>query len=497
MRDRVLMSVVCALGAVLAGPATPEAAGQNAAADRQSVVKIFSTVRAPSLFQPWTRPAAGESSGSGVIIEGNRILTNAHVVNYARRILVQPNQSSDKYEAEVVAIAHGIDLAVLELDDESFFDEYPAAALSDELPTIGGTVTALGYPLGGEALSITEGIVSRIEHTGYKGDTLGLRIQVDVALNPGNSGGPVFRDGTVIGLVFSGIPSAENIGYVIPTDEIQLFLNDVADGAYDGNPRFFGRLQTAENDAVRSKLGLSRDQTGLIVSEGDDAGVLERWDVIDAIGPHDIDNRGMADVPGGADLRLNFSYFIPKLAEASEGGTTVPMTVLRGGEAIELDVPVMASRDLLIKPLAGEQPSYLIYGPMAFTPAYQELMQQASRAALVLASDDSPLIERLTDTVGEPGEQLVIVPAPFFPHRLTKGYEVGVAPVLESVNGTPIKNLAQLQDVLESIDDEYTEFVFAGSSNETLVFKTDELREATEEVLDDGGIRSATSDDLR
>lgn len=470
--------------------------GQDASSDRQSVVKIFSTVRAPNLFQPWTRPAASEASGSGVIIEGNRILTNAHVVNYARRILVQPNQSSDKYEAKIVAIVRGIDLALLELEDESFFEEYPPATLSDELPRIGGTVTALGYPLGGEALSITEGIVSRIEHTGYKGNTLGLRIQVDVALNPGNSGGPVFMDGDVIGLVFSGIPSAENIGYVIPTDEVRMFLDDVEDGTYDGNPRFFGRLQTAENDAVRAKLGLSRDQTGLIVTDPGEDGVLERWDVIDAIGPHDIDNRGMADVPGDADLRLNFSYFVPKLTTESENGATVPMTVIRGGETVEVDVAVMPDRELLIEPLDGDYPSYLIYGPMVFMPAYQELMQQASRAALVLASNDSPLIERMTDVVDEPGEQLVIVPAPFFPHRLTKGYEVGLVPVLESVNGERVKNLKHLAELLDSIEDEYTEFVFAGSSNETLVFRTDELREATEEVLDDGGIRSDRSDDL-
>lgn len=489
MLERV---IVCVIFSLLAVPAW----AQDGSADRQSVVKIFSTVRAPNLFQPWSRPSAGEASGSGVIIDGNRILTNAHVVNYARRVLVQPNQSSDKYEAEVVAIAHGIDLAVLELEDESFFEEYPAATLSAELPRIGGTVTALGYPLGGEALSITEGIVSRIEHTGYKGDTLGLRIQVDVALNPGNSGGPVFMDGQVIGLVFSGIPSAENIGYVIPTDEVEMFLADVEDGTYDGNPRFFGRLQTAENDAIREKLGLSGEQTGLIVSKAGEDSPLERWDVIDAVGPNDIDNRGMANVPGNADLRLNFSYFVPKLAEEGENGWTVPMTVLRGGEPVELDVPVATSRDLLIKPLAGEQPSYLIYGPMAFTPAYQELMQQASRAAIVLASDDSPLIERLTEEVSEPGEQLVIVPAPFFPHRLTTGYEIGVAPVVESVNGVAIKNLAHLREVLESIEDEYTVFEFAGSSNETLVFKTEDLRESTEEVLDDGGIRSATSDDL-
>ncbi len=483
---------LCVFVSILAAAAT----GQDASLDRQSVVKIFSTVRAPNLFQPWTRPAASEASGSGVIIEGNRILTNAHVVNYARRVLVQPNQSSDKYEAEVVAIAHGIDLALLELRDESFFETFPPATLSGELPRIGGTVTALGYPLGGEALSITEGIVSRIEHTGYKGNTLGLRIQVDVALNPGNSGGPVFMQGDVIGLVFSGIPSAENIGYVIPTDEIRMFLDDIEDGSYEGNPRFFGRLQTAENDAVRAKLGLSRDQTGLIVTDPGEESVLEPWDVIVAVGPHDIDNRGMADVPGDADLRLKFSYFVPKLATKTENGWTVPMTVIRGGESVELDVAVMPDRELLISPLDGAYPSYLIHGPMVFMPAYQELMQQAARAALVLASDDSPLIERMTDPVDEPGEQLVIVPAPFFPHRLTTGYEVGLVPVLESVNGERVKNLRHLAELLDSIEDEYTTFEFAGSSNETLVFRTDELRESTEEVLDDGGIRSDRSDDL-
>lgn len=483
---------LCVLVSILAGPAL----GQDASSDRQSVVKIFSTVRAPNLFQPWTRPAASEASGSGVIIDGNRILTNAHVVNYARRVLVQPNQSSDKYEAKVVAIAHGIDLALLELENESFFEQYPPATLSDELPRIGGTVTALGYPLGGEALSITEGIVSRIEHTGYKGSTLGLRIQVDVALNPGNSGGPVFMDGDVIGLVFSGLPSAENIGYVIPTDEVRMFLDDVADGQYEGNPRFFGRLQTAENDAVRSKLGLTRDQTGLIVTDPGEDSVLEHWDVIDAIGTHDIDNRGMTTVPGDADLRLNFSYFVPKLAEQGDAGWTVPMTVLRGGESVEVSVPVTPDRDLLIQPLDGEYPSYLIHGPLVFMPAYQELMQQAARAALVLASNDSPLIERMTDVADEPGEQLVIVPAPFFPHRLTKGYEIGIVPVLESVNGERVKNLSHLAELLASIEDEYTEFQFAGSTNETLVFRTDELRQATDDVLDDGGIRSDRSDDL-
>jgi S1-C subfamily serine protease len=482
---------------LLAMLATLPAGGQGASTDRASVVKIFSTIRSPNLFQPWTRQAASEATGSGVIIEGNRILTNAHVVNHARRILVQPNQSSDKYEATVVAIAHGIDLALLQLEDQAFFETYPAAKLSEELPRIGQTVTALGYPLGGDALSITEGIVSRIEHTSYNSDTLGLRIQVDVALNPGNSGGPVFLDGTVIGLVFSGIAQAENIGYVIPTEELRMFLADIANGAYAGNPRLFLRAQTAENDAVRSSLGLSPAQTGLIVTEADEGDVLRTWDLIDAIGPHDIDNTGMVAVPGQSDLRLGMGYFVPKLAAAAENGApTVPLTVIRGGQSVQIDAPVAPRRDLLMRPLEGGYPSYLIYGPMVFTPVYQELLQNAARAGFLLASNDSPLIERITDLRGSPEEELVVVPAPFFPHRITKGYQIGIVPVVESVNGVRIRSLAHLAETLEAVSEEYTQIVFAGTSNETLVFRTDQLREATEEVLEDAGIRAQASDDI-
>ena len=117
MHARVSLAALL-LGLILAHPA---AAQPEDEAIRNSVVKIFTTARMPNLFQPWTRQQPSESTGSGVIIDGNLILTNAHVVNYGRRILIQPHQSSDKYEGEVVAIARGIDLALVKLEDESFF----------------------------------------------------------------------------------------------------------------------------------------------------------------------------------------------------------------------------------------------------------------------------------------------------------------------------------------------------------------------------------------
>lgn len=458
---------------------------------RKSVVKIFTTSRLPNLTQPWTRQAPSDSSGSGVVIEGNLILTNAHVVNYGQRILVQPHQSSEKYEADVVAIARGIDLALIRLEDESFFEAHPPAELSAELPRIGSTVHAIGYPMGGDALSVTAGILSRIEYTDYNNGTLGLRMQVDTPLNPGNSGGPVFVGNQVIGVVFSGIPSAENIGYVIPTDEIQMFLDDVADETYEGNPRLFAHMQTAENPALRKKLGLESGDTGLIVTSAEeDDSMLRPWDVMEAIGEHDIDNRGMVEGPGG--LRLHFGYYVPKLAKEGK----VPVTIIRDGERQEIELPVEAQLDSLQKSLDGAYPSYLIHGPMVFTPSYAELAQAAARAAPLLAASNNPIIGRLGDEVEFEGEQLVVLPSPFFPHRVTRGYELGVLPVLKSVNGVDVKNLAHLAELLRDAEGEFIEFSFAGTTNETLVFDREQLAEATEDVLNDAGIRERASGDI-
>ncbi|MHB8865275.1 MAG: trypsin-like peptidase domain-containing protein, partial [Pirellulaceae bacterium] len=122
---------------------------------RNSVVKIHSTQRLPDFLRPWAKGTAREGSGSGAIIDGKRILTNAHVVLYASRILVQANQSTERVPATVEAIAPGIDLAILKLSDEAMFETRPPLPLDEGLPQVKKTVNAYGFPIGGEQLSVT------------------------------------------------------------------------------------------------------------------------------------------------------------------------------------------------------------------------------------------------------------------------------------------------------------------------------------------------------
>src|SRR4029077_10139524 len=109
----------------------------------------------------------------------------------------------------------------------------------------------------------------------------GLRIQIDAAINPGNSGGPAVVGDRMIGLVFSALNGAQNIGYIIPNEEIEIFLQDIADGRYDGKPALFYELQTLENPALRSYLKLDSSVHGMVVRRpytGVPANPLKEWD---------------------------------------------------------------------------------------------------------------------------------------------------------------------------------------------------------------------------
>lgn len=278
------------VAALLASVAGQGARGFQAAPPgdvRASVLRITSTRHYPDLYRPWSKMAPDEVVGTGLAIEGGRILTNAHMVSHAASIVVQPWQSSAKYPARVVASAPGIDLAILQPEDEGPFPRIPPAPIVPGLPKIGDPASAYGFPVGGRDLSVTEGVVSRIEFTEYNYEAKGLRIQVDAALNPGNSGGPALSRGNVVGIVFSRISEAENIGYVIPNEEILAFLGDVEDGTYDGQPEVFERTEAFDNPALRAMLRAGDGVTGLVVQEPwsrDEAYPLRQWDVISRIG---------------------------------------------------------------------------------------------------------------------------------------------------------------------------------------------------------------------
>src|ERR1700729_3472164 len=403
---------ILALSAALPAGAAQHASSEPPAIEN-SVVKIFATMRYPDPFKPWTKQAPTEVSASGVVIEGKRILTNAHVVLYATQVQVQANATGDKLPATVVAVAPGIDLAVLQLDDAGFFDTHPALPRASELPRIKDAVLAYGFPTGGTSLSITKGIVSRIEFVSYNFPVSGLRIQVDAAINPGNSGGPAIAGDKMIGLAFSKLGGdTQNIGYIIPNEEVDLFLKDIADGRYDGKPAMYDDLQTLENPALRDYLKLDKTVEGMVVHRPykTDAGYpLKGWDVITHIGDTPIDNQGMIKLD--KDLRVSFNYLIQHRAKDGE----LPLTIVRAGKVQNVRLPVSADHPTLVADLRGGYPPYFIYGPLVFSTATWQLISgvQGNASMLrVLGLEKSPLVTRAFDPPDADLEELVVISSP-------------------------------------------------------------------------------------
>ena len=465
---------------------------------RDLVVKIHAVHHTPDLLRPWTRNSPQQVKGSGVVIDGKRILTNAHVVRYASQIYVQPNQSADLIPARVEAMTASMDLAVLKLDDESFFNKRETLAFADELPRVKDSINVYGYPTGGTELSVTQGIVSRIEYTDYYYQASGLRIQVDAALNFGNSGGPAVSNGKLVGLVFSLIQNAQNIGYLIPVEEIRLFLADVADGVYDGKPQMYDLVQTVENDALRQRLGLPKGINGVMVAEPyrkDPNYPLKEWDVITQIGDKPIDSDGKVAVR--YDLRVSASYLVQKYAKDG----FVSLTIFRNGTETKVQLPVQSQRELVVPYLLAANPRYFILGPLVFSQTTQDYLERlGNQRPTTLSERPSPLVTRRFDKPAFEGEELVVVSSPAFPHRITKGYDDPNRAVVSAVNGVPVKNLRHLVELIRDCQDNQITLKFANSgvlTHETMVFNRKDLLESTGKILEDNGIRYAYSADLR
>jgi len=259
----------------------------------ESIVKIYTVSKIPSYTTPWNS-SIKRSHGSGSIISGNRILTNAHVVADETFIEVKRHGDTTKYEAEVEYISHQADLALLKLKDETFFKGTKSLEL-DGLPKFEQDIAVYGFPVGGDSLSVSRGIVSRIEHNRYAHSReIFLSIQIDAAVNPGSSGGPAISDGKIVGVVMQQIAKRQNIGYIVPVEIVRHFLDDVKDGKYDGFAHIGITTQMMESKALRTIYKMDEKMTGALIidisKKSNAYGRLKKDDILLSIDGHNVQN---------------------------------------------------------------------------------------------------------------------------------------------------------------------------------------------------------------
>jgi len=412
---------------------------------QQSVVRIGATEVQPDYRAPWNSGSIRRGVGAGFVIDGSRIMTNAHVVSNSRYLTIEREGDPNKYPAKVLFVAHDCDLALLEVTSPEFFKKMAPLNFGG-IPALESTVSAYGYPIGGERMSVTTGIVSRIDFQLYTHTSIDshLAVQISAQINPGNSGGPVMQNGKVVGVAFQGYSGdvAQGVAYMIPTPVIRRFLKDVEDGKYDRYVDLGVTYSKLQNPAQRKFLGLADDDRGVLVNSVVEVGpagkALRTGDVLLAIDDHPIASDSFVELDGD---RVE----MPEVVERKFKGDKVKLDILREKQPLTVTVELGTVWPYFIQSRNYDiLPRFVLYGGLLFQPLSLDLTEayQISDPRIRHFFDyfvaeqlyrDHPEVIVLTNILTDPTNTYLM------PYR---------ASIVDEINGKKVKTLNELAQAL-------------------------------------------------
>ena len=468
MRDplpRVAAALVL-LAAAQAAPAKPRERGAAQAGNHVASSVVYVQVyRAPFDWSlPWRQDPVSAVSGSGFLIDGGRILTNAHVIADARQILVRRPDQANPYVATLVAAGDDCDLALLRVSDPTFLAGMRPLALG-ALPETGTRVLTYGYPLGGQDVSSTAGIVSRIESRGYvhSGADSHLVVQTDAAINPGNSGGPVVQGGKVVGVAFQGFPGADNMGFFIPVPIVRHFLENLKDGRYDGFPDAGLDTMPLVSPAYRRERGLPDGRGGVVVDrvapDGTFDGVLRPGDVLLSVAGTKIANDGTIRV---GDSRVTFEHALDMM----QVGQNLSVTVWRDGKEQLLTATARRiGRYDRSRNRYGVAPDYVVYAGLVFMRLEIQLLKTLGRG-WPQAADRDLVWDQLFREAEQPeqADREVIVLTRVLRHAVNSQMALNPPVAVDKINGRPIRSLQDVVDAFATNSGRFHLLEFEGTA---------------------------------
>jgi S1-C subfamily serine protease len=437
---------------------TQRAFALDLGAMRKSLFKIQVISQTPNYEQPWAQNPTQSSSGTGFYIGKEGIMTNAHVVADGKFITVQRDGDDRPMTARVRFIAHDCDLALLEVQDPVIFKGLKPLTFAD-FPEVRESVNTIGYPAGGEQLSITQGVVSRVSYRRYvhTGSDSHLLVQVDSAINPGNSGGPVVQKGKVVGVAFQSQTQAENTGYIIPTPVVKRFLLDIKDGHYDGHPvqGFWFMDGALENAATREYHKLKKGDGGVKISQ-----VADHSPAKGALRPGDI-LLSIEGAPIGVDGKIVFQnerINLRALWDLKQRGDKVKAEILRNGKRQAIQFALTPKGNFYDSGLKyWIRPRFAIVGGLVFSALSRNYLQEWGKGWYY----DSPLMLRYAQTFALDipalqGKRDIVILSERLAHPVNTYAGPFMEEILMRVNG---KDVTSVEDIPKIIAAEQSEFL--------------------------------------
>ncbi len=420
-------------------------------AARNAVVQIFSMVAEFDWLEPYRTPYQYHGVGSGFMVDLSncglaqelydndtiKIITNAHVVHQAVAVYIQvPMLGKKLIKVEILGICPERDLAMLEMSAEDSammreevgavaplrFGNSDTIAHSDEVLT-------MGYPLGFESLKSTMGVVSGWEDS---------YIQVDAAMNPGNSGGPLLNiAGEVIGVNSRGIREAQNMNYAIPSNIVRIVLAELLQGrgTIIRKP-MLGFAWVRVTEYVTKILGNPEPGGCYVIKVLPDSIMyhagLQDGDMIYAIDGNIVDLYGDMSVPW-TDNKVSIMDY----AERLHIGHIMNVIFYRKGERCEIEVPIEYRDASAIKRWYPwhEEIDYEVFGGfvvMSLTLNHIELLK------------DAPGLQLYT-MFGKEIEPHLVITHIFANSLLAQARSVMEGFTITEVNDIPVSTLAEFR----------------------------------------------------
>lgn len=454
---------------------------------KQAIVKIYTTSKIPNYQVPWSS-AMQRSTGSGAIIENGYILTNAHVVADHAFIEVQRYGQRKRYIAKVYAISHQADLALLKVEEENFYHGVTPLTFG-KLPATEQKIVVYGYPMGGSTLSATIGVVSRVEHHTYahSGEVF-LAVQVDAAVNPGNSGGPALSEGKIVGVVMQVISESQSIGYLVPVNMVRHFIKDMKDGHYDGFADLGIGVQKLENPTLRTYFGIEENVTGQLVDKivynSSLKGLLKVNDILTKVDGYRIENDGT--VAFREHEYTHFHYAV----DAYQMGEKVELECIRNKKKIKIEASLQYKADdmYLVKTTRYDKmPSYFIYGGYVFSPLTRNLILSTERNRLILSY--------LAGEWQTQKKKEVVVLLKVLASDLTRGSNnFGMWPI-EKINGESFVDFKDFYTKMQESKEKY--IVLEDKDGIKVIIDKEMAQRKQKEILQTYNIEYDKSEDLR
>ena len=453
---------------------------------KKALVKVYTSHQLFDYLSPWQYGQSANSTATGFIIDGERIITNAHAVLNSKFLQVRKEGDSKKYKEVVKFTSEEYDLALVEIEDKSFFNGTVPLKLGT-LPEIQEKLTVYGYPLGGDKLSTTQGIVSRMEHNTYTLTNRKFLIgQTDAAINSGNSGGPVVSKGKVVGVAFAGLNSADNIGYFIPVNILNNFLEDIKDGKYDGPPLLGVEWLELESPSHRRMLGIEDKTGGILIKKvfknSPFEGVLQKNDVLMKLDNYPIEYDGTIEFR--KNEKTDFSY----VNQQKKYGDNLSYEIIRDKKIktgqVKLnkkDIEYTVVTDVTIE----TPPSYMVYGGLLFEPLTSNYM--------------AGVVEKLgsvydKEELYKDYKQLVVL-VRVLPFDVNLGYTDAEHEIIVKVNGEKYKDFKDFAQKVKNVKSGF--IVFENDNGDEIVLDVKEVEEQREALMQNYNISSDMSDDIK